>query len=258
MMSMTSCNPACGVSPLPAPHSTQSERDKLVLQYLPLVWGTAIRVRERLPVCIDLDDLVQAGTMGLFDAALKYNGEKQVSFQGYAKYRIKGAILDSLRAMDWASRGLRRRHKQLEVVTREVEAAMERSPTEAEIAEKMGMEVPCWRQAAIEMRMAGLVSASGQDENQKAPEFPATDRLNPDVIAGQRELRAFLSAAIKSLPNRYQKVIGLYHLGGKTMREIGVRMGINECRVSQINRAALVKMAVSLQAAGIHSSLCLV
>ena len=245
---MTASNPFATISALTPPAIGQSERDELVLKHLPLVRAIAIRVYENLPVHVDVDDLVHAGIMGLFDAALKFNSEKQVSFHGYAKHRIKGAILDSLRDMDWASRDLRKRHKQLEAVTRDLVATMERDPTEAEIAEKMGMDVARWRQVAIEMRMVGLVSASArapESENQSAPEYPATDRLNPDVIVGQRELRSVLSTAMKTLPDRYQTVIGLYYLGGKTMREIGDRLGINESRVSQIHRAAFDKMSVN-------------
>src|SRR5580658_4261443 len=189
--------------PLPiAAESDQSERDRLVLEHLPLVRAIAVRVYENLPVHVDLDDLIHAGVMGLFDAALKYNEDKQVTFRGYAKHRIKGAILDSLRDMDWASRDLRKRHKQLETITRELAAAMERAPTEAEIAEKMGMDVDRWRQVAIELRMVGLLSASTrspESENQNAPEFPATDQLNPDVLTGQRELHSVLSTAMKAL-----------------------------------------------------------
>jgi RNA polymerase sigma factor for flagellar operon FliA len=257
---ITSSKPAAKVPAFPHRETGQSERDELVLKHLPLVRAIAIRVYENLPVHVDVDDLVHAGVMGLFDAAVKYKEEKQVSFQGYAKHRIKGAILDSLRDMDWASRDLRKRHKQLEAVTRELAATMERAPTEAEIAEKMGMDVARWRQVAVEMRMVGLLSASTrapENENQSAPEFPATDQLNPDVLAGQRELRSFLSAAMQNLPERYQTVIGLYYLGGKTMREIGDKLGINESRVSQIHRAALEKMSANLHAAGIHSSECL-
>jgi RNA polymerase sigma factor for flagellar operon FliA len=158
--------------------------------------------------------------------------------------------------MDWASRDLRRRHKQLEAITREMAATLHRAPTEAEIADKMGMDVERWRQVAIELRMVGLLSASTrapEDENQNAPEFPAGDQLNPDVLTGQKELRAVLSTAMRTLPDRYQAVIGLYYIGGKTMREIGDRLGINESRVSQIHRAALEKMGAKLQAVGISS-----
>jgi RNA polymerase sigma factor for flagellar operon FliA len=240
---------------------SESDRDQLVLKHLPLVRAIAVRVYENLPVHVDLDDLVHAGIMGLFDAAVKYNEDKQVSFQGYAKHRIKGAILDSLRDMDWASRDLRRRHKQLEAATRELAASLERTPTEAEIADKMGMDIKRWRQVAIELRVVGLLSASTrapESENQAAPEFPAGTELNPDVLTGQRELRSVLSTAMKTLPERYQTVIGLYYLGGKTMREIGDRLGINESRVSQIHKAALDRMQVNLQTVGISSAECLI
>ncbi len=257
---MDTSNPFAAIPVALKQDAGQAERDELVLKHLPLVRAIAVRVYENLPVHVDVDDLVHAGIIGLFDAAARYNSEKQVSFRGYAKHRIKGAILDSLRDMDWASRDLRKRHKQLEAATRELAAVMERSPTEAEIAEKMGMDVTRWRQVAVEMRMVGLITASSratESENQSAPEFPATDQLNPDVIAGQRELRSVLSTAMQALPERYQTVIGLYYLGGKTMREIGLRLGINESRVSQIHSAALSKMSVNLHAAGIHSSECL-
>jgi RNA polymerase sigma factor FliA len=260
-MPMTpACTPSELIQNLRASEANESERDRLVMEHLPLVRAIAVRVYENLPVHVDLDDLIHAGVMGLFDAALKYNEEKRVSFRGYAKHRIKGAILDSLREMDWASRDLRKRHKQLEAITRELAILMERAPTEAEIAEKMGMDVARWRQVAIELRMVGLLSGSTrapESENQTTPEFPAGDRLNPDVLTGQRELRSVLSTAMKTLPERYQMVIGLYYIGGKTMREIGDRLGINESRVSQIHRAALDKMSINLQAAGIHSTECL-
>jgi RNA polymerase sigma factor for flagellar operon FliA len=237
--------------------TTESERDRLVLQNLPLVRAIAVRVYENLPVHVELDDLIHAGIMGLFDAALKYDDDKQVNFRSYAKHRIKGAILDSLRDMDWASRDLRRRHKRLEEITRELASSMERNPTELEIAEKMGMDVERWRQVAIELRVVGLMSASSrapESENQSVPEFPAGNELNPDVLTGQREVKAVLAKAIQSLPDRYQAVIRHYYAGGKTMREIGDALGINESRVSQIHRAALEKMNERLKAVGIHSA----
>jgi len=236
------------------------ERDERIMEHLPLVRSIAIRVYESLPVHVDVDDLVHAGILGLIDAAARYSKEKQVSFRAYAKHRIRGAILDSLRALDWASRDLRRRRKQLDAVTHEFAAKMDRVPTEAEIAEKMGMDIIRWRQVAVEMQTVGLVSAStrpADDENQTTQEFPANNQLNPDVLTGHRELRAVLNAAMKELPARYQTVIGLYYLAGKTMREIGSHLGINESRVSQIHTAALGKMGVNLQAAGIRSTDCL-
>jgi RNA polymerase sigma factor for flagellar operon FliA len=238
-----------------------SRRDQLVLEHLSLVRAIAIRVYENLPLHVELDDLVHAGILGLFDAADKFDDSKQVAFRGYAKHRIKGAILDSLREMDWASRDLRRRHKRLEEVTRELSAVMERNPTEVEIAEKMGMDLERWRQAALELRMVGFLSASTRATDQQdgpAPEFPALPDLNPDVLAGQRELESVLSSAMSVLPQRYKEVIYHYYTGGKTMREIGQTMGVNESRVSQIHKAALERMAVNLQASGIRSAECVI
>src|SRR5438132_3998264 len=235
----------------------KSLRDRIVLDHLALVRAIAVRVHENLPVHVDLDDLVHAGILGLFDAATKYDPEKKVIFHSYAKHRIKGAILDSLRQLDWASRDLRRRHKQVEAATRDLSAKFERPPTEAEIAEKMGVEVERWRQMVVELRTVGLISASGrgnEHENGAAPEFPAKQEFQPDSICAKEELREMLMGAMKTLPERYQKVVMLYYTNDMTMKEIGNVLGINESRVSQIHKTALEKMAIALQSAGIHSS----
>jgi RNA polymerase sigma factor for flagellar operon FliA len=232
-------------------------RDRIVLDHLPLVKAIAVRVHENLPVHVDLDDLIHAGILGLFDAASKYDVEKKVVFHSYAKHRIKGAILDSLRQLDWASRDLRRRHKQVEAVTRDLSAQFERVPTEAEIAAKMGVELERWRQMVVELRTVGLISASGRGndrDNAAAPEFPAKQEFQPDNICAHEELREMLLNAMKTLPERYQKVVVLYYTNDLTMKEIGGLLGINESRVSQIHKIALEKMAVVLQSAGIRSS----
>jgi len=235
----------------------RSLRDRIVLDHLPLVKAIAVRVHENLPVHVDLDDLIHAGILGLFDAASKYDAEKKVVFHSYAKHRIKGAILDSLRQLDWASRDLRRRHKQVEAVTRDLSAQLERVPTEAEIAAKMGVDLERWRQMVVELRTVGLISASGRGndrDNAAAPEFPAKQEFQPDNICAHEELREMLMSAMKTLPERYQKVVVLYYTNDLTMKEIGGLLGINESRVSQIHKIALEKMAVVLQSAGIHSS----
>src|SRR5260370_4654512 len=123
-----------------------ARRDRIVLEHLPLVKAIAIRVHENLPVHVDLDDLVHAGVLGLFDAANKFNPDKQVAFSSYAKHRIKGAILDSLRQLDWASRDLRRRHKQVEAATRELSVSLQRRPTEGGVAAELGVGVERWGQ----------------------------------------------------------------------------------------------------------------
>ncbi len=234
-----------------------ARRDEVVLEHLPLVKAIAVRVHENLPVHVDLDDLVHAGILGLFDAANKYDSRKQVAFSSYAKHRIKGAILDSLRQLDWASRDLRRRHKQVEQATRELSTSLQRMPTENEIAEKLGIEVERWRQMMLDLRNVGLISASTRGTEQEdlpAPDFPSKPETQPDSMCAREQLRALLGDAMKALPERYQKVVLLYYTNEMTMKEIGGVLGINESRVSQIHKSALEKMAAVLQTAGISSS----
>ena len=235
----------------------REERDQIVLEHLPLVRAIAVRVHENLPVHVDIDDLVHAGILGLFDASQKFNPRKQVAFSSYAKHRIKGAILDSLRQLDWASRDLRRRHKQIEAATRELAAVLQRTPTQAEVAEKMGVGDERWRRMMMELRNVGLVSASGrsQDRDEPSPPDPhAEPGTQPDNMCCREQLKGYLDLALKALPERYRQVVQLYYSREMTMREIGEMMGINESRVSQIHKSALQKMAVTLQAAGIESS----
>ena len=235
----------------------KARRDRIVLEHLPLVKAIAVRVHENLPVHVDLDDLVHAGVLGLFDAASKFNPDKQVAFSSYAKHRIKGAILDSLRQLDWASRDLRRRHKQVEAATRELASTLQRTPTEQEIAEKLGMDVERWRNMMIDLRNIGLISAStrtNENEDLPAPDFPSKPETQPDSICAREQLRGVLGIAIKTLPERYQKVVTLYYTNELTMKEIGGILGINESRISQIHKAALEKMASALEANGITSS----
>jgi RNA polymerase sigma factor for flagellar operon FliA len=236
-------------------------RDRIVLDHLPLVKAIAVRVHENLPVHVDLDDLVHAGVLGLFDAATKYNPDKKVVFHSYAKYRIKGAILDSLRQLDWASRDLRKRQKMVEAITRELSDKLKRTPTEAEIAEKLGVGVDRWRRMVLELRTVGLMSASsyGSDrDTSNTPEFPASRESQPDNMCAREQLRHVLAGAVKTLPERYQRVVLLYYTKEMTMKEIGGILGINESRVSQIHKTALEKMAAALHSAGIHSTHALV
>jgi RNA polymerase sigma factor for flagellar operon FliA len=233
---------------------TQERRDQIVLDHLPLVKTIAIRVHENLPVHVDLDDLIHAGVMGLFDAVTKYDGTKNVVFHSYAKHRIKGAILDSLRQLDWASRDLRRQ-KQVESTTRDLASKLGRSPNDTEVANQMGVGLERWHRMQMEMRTVGLVSATpNPDQDRERPmEFAATPEYQPDRMCERRELQHTLARAIGTLPERYQKVVFLYYTNDMTMKEIGDALGVNESRVSQIHKIALQKMAGVLQSEGIHS-----
>ena len=237
--------------------SRLAKRDRIVMEHLPLVKAIAVRVHANLPVHVDLDDLIHAGVLGLFDAAGKYDAGKHVVFSSYAKHRIKGAMLDSLRQLDWASRDMRRRHKQVEGAMTDLSATLRRAPTEAEVAEKLGVDVERFRTMMIDLRNVGLVSASSRANNNEdlpAPDFPAKPETQPDSICVSKELRSVLGVAMKTLPERYQKVVDLYYTNDMTMKEIGGILGINESRVSQIHKSALEKMGAVLQDSGITSS----
>jgi len=236
--------------------SKLARRDRLVLENLTLVKAIAVRVRGRLPLHVDLEDLVHAGILGLFDAAAKYDPGKQVVFSSYAKHRIKGAILDSLRQMDWASRDMRRRHKQVEAATNELSTVLQRAPTDVEIAERLGLNLDQWLATKSDMQAVGLISASSRSEEEAdlpSPEFPSGPETQPDSMCAHQQMRSALGDAMKILPERYQKVVSLYYTKDMTMREIGGILGINESRVSQIHKSALDKMATALQANGISS-----
>jgi RNA polymerase sigma factor for flagellar operon FliA len=234
-----------------------SKRDQVILENLPLVKAIAVRVRENLPGHVDLDDLVHAGILGLFDAESKFDPEKGVAFSSYAKQRIRGAMLDSLRQLDWASRDLRRRQKELEATTRDLTAMLQRNPTDAELADKLGVGLDKWHRMMLDLRNVGSVSAStyGADgEDLPPPDFPSTTDTHPDIMSSREQLKSALSKALKKLPDRHRRVITLYHVKEMTMKEIGGILGINESRVWQIHKSALEKMAIALKAAGITSS----
>ncbi len=234
-------------------------RDNIVLEHLPLVKVIAIRIHQSLPVVIELDDLVQAGIFGLLDAANKYDPKRQVVFCSYAKHRIKGAIMDSLRELDWASRDMRRRHKAVEAAKLQLALVLERDPTEAELAEKLGIDLERWRVMMIDLQNVGLVSADtrrSENENLPAPDFPDKLEILPDHMFAREELRSVLGNAILKLPERYQKVVALYYTNELTMKEIGDILNINESRVSQIHKIALKKMQFSLAERGVTSPAC--
>jgi RNA polymerase sigma factor FliA len=247
---------ATSVSTKRKPGTSQEARDRIVLEHLPLAKAIAIRVHENLPVHVDLDDLVHAGVLGLFDAVTKYDAAKNVAFHAYAKHRIKGAILDSLRQLDWASRDLRKRQKQVDSVTQALATKLGRTPLEGEVAEEMGLTPDRWRRIQLDLRTVGTVSASaGPDPEFDRPiEFPATPELQPDRMCGRHQLQLTLARVMDTLPKRYQKVVFLYYTSEMTMKEIGAVMGVNESRVSQIHKIALKKMATVLESEGIHSA----
>src|ERR1700733_1674540 len=142
--------PATIVSTQRKPKMSKDMRDRIILEHLPRAYKIVIRVHENLPVHVDLDDLTHAGVLGLFDAVTKFDAEKNVAFHAYAKHRIKGAILDSLRQLDWASRDLRKRQKQVDSVSHTLATKLGRTPLEGEVAAEMGLSPDRWHRIQLD------------------------------------------------------------------------------------------------------------
>lgn len=238
--------------------SKKEERDALIVAHLPLVKAIANRVRDNLPVQVEVDDLVHAGVLGLFDAVEKYDPTKKVVFHLYAKHRIRGAILDSLRQLDWASRDLRKRYKSIEGLTQKLAQQFGRTPSEEEVAKAMGVSQKHFQKLTSELYQAGLTG--GQPHRVERPdhgsftEAAETREQQPDQVFAQVELREVLDEAIETLPPRYQRVIKLYYDHEQTMKQIGNELGVNESRVSQIHKSALEKLENALRACGYPST----
>ena len=245
--SVSKCRNAKQVEPGP---------DQFVMKHMPLVKTIAAGIRKNLPVHVDLDDLVQAGALGLLDAARKYDAGKKVLFETYAKYRIRGAILDSLRGADWASRGLRKRQKEMETVTRVLAGELGRTPTDVEVAARIGMDLKRVRKVLAEVNVLGCQHQRGATEVIRS-EAMADPCRQPDRLCASSRLQEILVSAMTELPHRSRTIIELYYRQEMTMREIGNRFGINESRVSQIHKRSLELIAASLRSVGIQSSAAL-
>ena len=228
-------------------------REERILKHMPLVRAIAARVRESLPVQIELDDLVHAGVLGLFDAVDKYDSSKNVVFHLYAKHRIRGAILDSLRQLDWASRDLRKRYKSFETATQQVRA-LGRSPSDEEVARAIGISAKLFRKQKSELHSAGMSATPAHrvEKPETAHFVEATDARDrqPDRLLAHRELKDAIDRSLQELPPRYRRVIVLYYRKEHTMKQIGAELGVNESRVSQIHKAALEKLAAAMRAGG--------
>ena len=243
---------------VPAVREDHSSRNNLILEHLPLVQAIAYHVQRTLPIHIEIDDLKHAGMMGLFEAASKYEPAKEIPFRSYAKHRIRGAILDSLRELDWASRDLRRRHKQMEMLKTSLTEKLKREPTASELAEAIGIDLRRFRAMVVDFRSVSLAAAKLKSAREADSgihtEAPCAPDALPDRLFAQVEMRDRINDAMQALPSRYRRVVFLYYSQELTMREIGVQLGVNESRVSQMHRSALNKMQAYLEKSGIGST----
>jgi RNA polymerase sigma factor for flagellar operon FliA len=231
------------------------ERDRILLEHLPTVRYLARRIHERLPQHVELDDLISAGVVGLIDAFSKFDHTKQVQFKSYAQFRIRGAILDSLRTLDWSPRELRRKGRAVEEGIRSVTHKLGRVPTEPEIAREMDMSLSEFQQLLGELKGLEIGSLhlernenSGDEELAYIPGSPDEDPLFRCL---QGEMKQRLTDAIEQLPEKERMVLTLYYYEELTMKEIGLTLGVVESRVSQIHSSAVLRLRAAL--AGLRS-----
>ena len=238
----------------PAAAATQaltSEQERVLLDHLPIVRFLARRIHERLPQHVDIEDLVSAGVVGLMDAFAKFDPAKKVQFRSYAQFRIRGAILDSLRTLDWSPRELRRKGRAVEEAIRVLTASLGRAPGEAEIAAKMGMGLEDYQQLLGDLKGLEIGTLhlernenSGEEELAYVPGRPDDDPLFR-CLRGELEER--LAEAVAHLPDRERLVMTLYYYEEMTMREIGLALGVVESRVSQVHASAVVHLRAALR-----------
>lgn len=226
------------------------DRDRLLLEHLPTVRYLARRIHERLPQHVDLDDLISAGVVGLIDAFSKFDHNKQVQFKSYAQFRIRGAILDSLRTLDWSPRELRRKGRAVEEAIRAATQKLGRVPSEQEIATELDLSLADYQQLLGELKGLEIGSLhmertedSGDEELAYIPGSPDEDPLFRCL---QGEMKQRLADAIDELPEKERLVLTLYYYEELTMKEIGLTLGVVESRVSQIHSSAVVRLRVAL------------
>jgi RNA polymerase sigma factor for flagellar operon FliA len=231
-----------------------SDQEKLLLEHLPIVRFLARRIHERLPQHVDIEDLVSAGVVGLMDAFAKFDPRKKVQFRSYAQFRIRGAILDSLRTLDWSPRDLRRKGRAAEEAVRILTARFGRSPCETEVAAEMSLDLEEYQSLLGDLKGLEIGTLhvehnedSGEEEMAYIPGRPEEDPL---FCCLRGELQEKLTGAIDRLPERERLVMTLYYFEELTMREIGLALGVVESRVSQIHTSAVLHLRAALQDIG--------
>jgi RNA polymerase sigma factor for flagellar operon FliA len=228
------------------------ERNRILIKHLTQVRFIAGRIHDRLPRHLPLEDLVQSGVLGLMEAVQKYDPSKNVQLKSYAKVRIRGAILDSLRELDWGPRTLRRRARQIESAQQILRTRFGRAPLDTELATELGISLKKFQQLlgdlhgleVVSLQAMGSEDGSGEEGARHVPHSAAED---PSEACLRSEMSRLLARAISELPPRKRQVLALYYFEELTMKEAGARLGIGESRVSQIHTAALARLGVRMR-----------
>ena len=234
----------------------QAIRDRLILTYAPLVKYVAGRLGSGLPAHVDENDLNSYGLLGLIGAIERFDPDRDIKFETYAIARIKGSIIDELRAMDWVPRSVRSRARDIERAIAELERKLMRAPTDEEIAEKLGITTDDLDDSLSEIGRSSIAAldelwtissgAGGGDQVALIDTIEDTQGPEPQSELAQTELKEALGEAIARLPEREKLVVTLYYYEELTLREIGEVLGVTESRVSQLHTKAILRLKARL------------
>ena len=230
---------------------SEAERNRKVVELLPLLHRIARKMRAHLPANVEVDDLVGAGSVGLVDAVLKFDSRKQVKIESYAQHRIRGAILDSLRSMDGASRDLRKKNKKAEQVHRQVEAKLGHPASDQEMASAQHVSLKSWYRTVREIQPLGVewLRPMGTVGVKRLTEETMVSEGQEDQfdLCYRREKKEILGRALATLTEREQMILSLYYTRENTMKQIGAKLRIDESRVSQLHSAALGRLRAAAE-----------
>jgi len=220
-------------------------REKIILEYAPLVKVVAGRLSMYLGYNVEYEDLVSYGIFGLIDAIDKFDSMKEVKFETYASLRIRGAILDQIRKMDWIPRTIRQKQKKIDAVMRQVEAQKGRPATDEEIAKALGISESEYMDWLSQMKITGVISLNEYLE--QGSEIPSEREASrhfdsPEKVVEEGELAQMLRDSLSVLTERERRVIELYYYEDLTLKEISHVLGVTESRISQLHTRALQKM----------------
>lgn len=224
-------------------------RDKLVMEHVGLVKAMASRLAHRLPSQVEVSELISVGVLGLIDAAGRFKPALGVPFDAFARRRIHGAMLDSLRGLDWAPRALRKMRRDVDSAMGRLRTELRREPDSAEIAAALEVSEPEYDRMLDQLRSADLASirqASANGEGQSAWEVAIEPAEGPHARFEREELRGLLARAVAQLPDRERQILALYYEEELTLAEIGEVIGVGESRVSQLRTQAVARLRSSL------------
>lgn len=223
-------------------------RDELILKYAPMVKYIANRIATKLPQSVDMDDLIQVGILGLIDAVSKFDPQRGIKFQTYADFRIRGAILDELRAVDWVPRAVRQVASQIQDIYFQLEGVLGHPADDADVATHMGISLTEFYQHLDAVRGISILSFDDLRPSLDDEEWDAMDLMadpnwvDPVDSIGLQELRLAIGQAIQDLPEKERLVVTLYYFEELTMSEIGEVLGLTESRISQLHSKAALRM----------------